>query len=487
MVTFGSIFSVVRSAIASSQAAMQVASHNVANAESDGYSRQRVDLTPRAPQLLPFGSLGTGVDIANVTRARDAALDSSFRRESSSAESFGVRLDFLRQIEDVVNEPSDSGIAATLDRFWNAWSDLANNPASTSARAVLRQQGVSVASLFSTLTRQLDDLGANAREQLGHVLTQVNQHARGVADLNSRILAAEASGNQAPDLRDSRDRLLDSLATSGVARTEIQSNGTVNVHLGGLALVSGSSVKTLEVRLNAGMLGVGIVGDPDPAAATSGSMAALIDFVNIDLRDFRNRLDGLAAAVVNGVNEYHASGWSAAGDSLGASNWNVSTLPNGSRVDFFDPAGTSAATIRLSSAVAADVNTIAAGDVPNAPGNDTVARAIAALRDSAGMAALSARMGGAFASAVGLGPNVSYAESWRDTVAGVGIAAMRSDYSLEDHATLASNADQRRLSVSGVSIDEELTKLMQYQQYYVAATRVIRAVDEMADALLSMV
>jgi flagellar hook-associated protein 1 FlgK len=216
-------------------------------------------------------------------------------------------------------------------------------------------------------------------------------------------------------------------------------------------------------------------------------MAALIDFVNVDLTDFRSRLDGLAQAVVNGVNEYHSGGWSAAGESLGASNWNVSTLPNGSRVEFFDSTGTSAATIALSAAVANDVNTIAAGDVPNAPGNDAVARSIAALRDSAGMAALSARMGGAFASAVGLAPNVSYAESWRDAVASVGIGAMRADYSHEVHATLASNADQRRLSVSGVSIDEELTKLMQYQQSYVAATRVIRAVDEMADALLSMV
>jgi hypothetical protein len=124
MVTFGGIFSVVRSAIASSQAAMQVASQNVANAETDGYSRQRVELTARQPLLLPFGSLGTGVDIANVTRARDAALDSSFRRESANAESFGGGLDFLAHL-------SLPGIAwsSGLYFFWNP-IEIAEAPAS---------------------------------------------------------------------------------------------------------------------------------------------------------------------------------------------------------------------------------------------------------------------------------------------------------------------------------------------------------------------
>jgi flagellar hook-associated protein 1 FlgK len=487
MATFGGIFSVVRSAIAANQAAMQVTSQNIANAETEGYSRQRAEFTPREPLVMPYGSLGMGVDITNVTRARDAALDSTFRRETGSAESFSVRSDFLRRLEDVLNEPSDSGLSATLDQFWNSWSDLANNPTSGSARSVLRQQGASVASMFRTITRQMDDLETTAREHLRQAVSQVNGQLRAVADLNGQIKAAESAGKEAPDLRDTRDKLLDSLAGLGVSRAEVQADGTVSVYIANLALVSGPAFKALEVRGAPGTLALGVVGDPDPTYSSVGAMGALMDFVNADLQSFRGQLDALARAVVNGVNEYHASGWTAAGELLGGSNWNALTPPTGSRVNFFDPAGATAATISLSGAVAADLNVIAAGDVQNAPGNAAIAQAIAALRDSSGMQALSARMGAAFATAIGIPATSSFAESYRDAVATVGLDAMRAGEAHNVHATLAANADQRRLSVSGVSIDEELTKLMQYQQSYVAATRVVQTIDEMADALLSMV
>jgi flagellar hook-associated protein 1 FlgK len=397
-----------------------------------------------------------------------------------------LRTEFLARLEGVLNEPSESGLSATLDRFWNAWSDLANNPTSTSAKSVLRQQGATVASTFRTISRQLDDLETSAREHLQQDLTRINGQLRGVADLNGRILAAESAGNQAPDLRDARDRLLDSLARLGVSRAETQADGTISVYLGNLALVSGPAARSLEIR-GPVPLAIGVAGDPETARGAGGALSALMDFVNVDLSTLRNQLDGLAQAVANGVNEYHAAGWSAAGDLLGLANWNPLTPPLGSRVDFFDAAGTTAATMALSAEVTADLHVIAAGDAPNAPGNAAIAQAIASLRDSSGMAALASRMGAGFAAAIGLAPTTSFAESYREAVSGVGLAAMQAAEATDVHATLAANADQRRLSLSGVSLDEELTKLMQFQQAYVAATRVVQTVDEMADSLLSMV
>lgn len=487
MSTIGSIFSVARTAIAANQAAMQVASHNIANAETEGYSRQRAEFSTRTPLALTFGSLGTGVDVTDIVRARDTVLDTNYRREAADASGFGLRADLLSRLESVLREPSDTGLSATLDQFWNAWSDLAANPTSTSARSVLRQRGDAVASQFRAFSGQLDELGANARTQLQQSVQQINGQLSAVADLNGRITAAESAGNQAPDLRDARDKLLDSLALLGVSRAEGQSDGTVSVYLGNRALVSGTAVKALEVRGGVSSVSIAVVGDAEPSLGATGSMAALMDFVNQDLGTFRAELDAMARAVVNGVNEYHASGWTAAGDLLGGSNWNPLTPPTGSRVNFFNAAGTTAATMTLSAEVAADVNVIAAGDVQNAPGNTTVANALAALRDAQGMADLATRMGASFATQVGLAPGVSYAESYRQSVADVGISAQRASRSHDVHATLASSTDQRRLSISGVSLDEELTKLMQFQQAYVAATRVIQTVDEMTDALLAMV
>lgn len=488
MSNFGGILSVARNAVTVNQVAMQVTSQNIANAQVEGYSRQRAELNPRVPLLFPYGSLGTGVEVGNITRARDAALDYAFRRDSAGATASSVRADLLSRLESVLNEPSDDGLSATLDAFWNAWGDLANNPTNSSARSVLRQQGDRLASLFHTYSTQLDDMNAGARSQLQQTVLQVNDHLRAVADLNGQITAAESSGNQAPDLRDSRDRILDALSTLGVSRAEIQSDGTVSVYLGNLALVSGHAAKTLEVRGSGNTLLMGVVGDPDPALGATGTMAGLMDFVNTDVASFRSQLDALARGVVNGVNEYHASGWTAAGDALGGANWDPLLPPTGSRVNFFDPAGTNAASIRLSDQVVADINVIAAGDVQNAPGNSSVALALSALRDSTGMAALEARMGAAaFAAQVGYTSGVSYGDAYRTAVSDVGLAAATSQQAAVVHGTLASNAEQRRLNVSGVSLDEELTRMMQFQQAYVAATRVIAAVDEMADALLSMV
>lgn len=487
MSTFGSILSIARTAISVNQAAMQTVSHNIANAETEGYSRQRAELAPRPPQHLPFGSVGTGVDIANITRARDVALDSAYRRESSDAAAYSLRSDLLGRLESVLNEPSDNGLSATLDKFWNAWSDLANNPTSASARSVLRQQGSAVATMFRTFNTQLDDLRANAQMQLQQAVLQVNGHLRAVADLNGQITAAESSGNQAPDLRDARDRILDQLADLGVSRTEVQADGSVGVYLGSLALVSQHAVKPLEVRSNGVTLSLGVVGDPDPALGATGTMAALMDFVNRDVIAFRGELDTLARAIVNGVNEYHASGWTAAGDALGNANWNPLTPPTGSRVNFFDAAGTTAASMSLSAEVTANVSVIAAGDVQGAPGNTNVALALGALRDSSGMAALAVRMGANFATQVGLASGIGYGDYYRQSVADVGLDAMQASQAHEVHSTLAANAEQRRLSINGVSVDEELTKMMQFQQAFVAATRVVQTVDEMADALLAMV
>lgn len=487
MSTFGGILSVARNAIAASQAAMQVTSHNIANAETEGYSRQRVELTPRVPLLMPYGSIGTGVEVGNVTRARDAALDATFRRESGDATSQQVRAELLARLEGVLNEPSDNAMGAALDAFWNAWGDLANNPTSASARSVLRQQGSRLAGLFGAHSTHLADLAAGARTELQGVVQQVNEQLRVVASLNGQIGAAEASGNQAPDLRDARDRVLDQLASLGVARADIQADGTVAVYFGGIAVVSGSAVRALEVRATGSSVSVGLVGDPDPVYGASGRMAALVDFVNTDIGAVRAQLDALARGLVNGVNEYHAGGWSAAGDALGGANWDPLSPPTGSRVAFFDPAGVTAATMALSAEVLADVNVIAAGDVQNAPGNNAVALAIGALRDATGMAALEARMGAAFAAQVGFAPGVSYGDHYRGAVSDVGLATSQARQAASVHQVLASNAEQRRLNTSGVSLDEELTRMMQFQQAFVAATRVVQAVDEMADALLTMV
>ncbi|MCC6316100.1 MAG: flagellar hook-associated protein FlgK [Gemmatimonadaceae bacterium] len=486
MSTFGSILSIARGAIASHQAAIQTTSHNLANAETEGFSRQRVELVPSTPQRFPFYSIGTGVSISDIVRYRDQLLDNTYRREVGNSEAFSLRRDLMSEIESVLGEPSDTGLAATLDEFWNAWADLSNNPGNGAAQGVVRQRGAQAAYMLNTFATQLADLGNRTRSRMSDTVDQINGLAQQVATLNRQITAAEVGGQQAPDLRDQRDRLADQLAKLTGARTEPQANGTVGVHLGTMMLVDAANARTLEAR-GGTQVSLGMKGDPDPLVGVTGPLAAMVDFINTDLPSVTGRLDQLARALVNGVNEYHMSGWTAAGDALGNSNWVPANGPTGSRVAFFDPAFVSAGTIRLSSAVVANAAVIASGDVQNAPGNNTIALAVAALRNDTGVDALRTRMGAAFATQVGLATDTSYLDHYTQVVTDVGVSVDESGNQFAIYDTLARQADTRRASVSGVSIDEELTLLMRHQQAYAAAAKLVKAADEMAQVILGMV
>ncbi len=486
MSSIGSILSIARTAISANQTAMQVTSHNIANAQTEGYTRQVAQFAARSPLQLPYGSLGTGVDITNVVRLRDQMLDATFRNETADATAFSYRADLLGSVESIVNEPSDTGLSSALDAFWNAWSDLANNPGNASAQNVVRQRGADLAAMFNSMSGQIDNLVSATRTQLGTDVSQLNQQLQAIASLNQQIMSAESGGIQAPDLRDARDKLADQLAQSGLARSEPQSNGSLSVYVGGIEVVGGNVAKTLEVR-GGTTLSLGIVGQADPLPTPSGSIGARLDFVNVDAARLHGQLDTMAKAIVNGVNEYHASGWTASGDALGGANWDPLLGPTGSRVDFFDAGGTSAATMSLSAAVQADATVVAAGDVQGAPGNNSVALALASLRDGTGMQQLEARMGAAYSTQIGLPSGRSYGDYYGQVVSDLGVETSVANRQRDVHATMADNVDQRRLGVSGVSLDEELTKMMQFQQAYVAATRIVKAVEDMTQSLINMV
>jgi flagellar hook-associated protein 1 len=484
--TFGSILSIARTAIAAQQTAVQVISQNVANAETVGYSRQRAELAARTPQRFGFGSVGTGVQVQNVVRLRDSLLDTNYRNEAANAEGFGLRRDVLSQIESIFGEPSDQSLSTALDAFWSSWSDLANNPTMPSGQQAVRQRGTEIASTLNRFTSRLSELESVTRSRLSGTVEEVNRLAEQLGRLNGQITAAEVNGTQAPDLRDSRDVIADQLAKLGGARMMEQSNGTLSFVIGGVTIVDGANVRAMEVRPGS-PASVGLMGASDPLPASNGTLGATITLLNTDIPDIRAKLDAFARGFVNGVNYLHTSGWTAAGDALGNANWNPATPPTGSRVNFFDPAGLTAGTMALSAEVSASAAVIAAGTTQNAPGDNTLALSIGSLRDATGIAALKASMGAAaFAAQVGLAGGATYGDSYRNTVTNVGLQVRAADGSATVYETLASQAETRRSSVSGVSIDEELTLLMQHQQAFQAASRLVSVADEMMQSLLQM-
>lgn len=458
MPSLGSILSIATSGLRASQAAIGVTAHNIANAETEGYSRQRAVLGEGYPITLPQGIFGTGVQVLDVERARDEFSNAAVRREFSLMNGFTARQEFLGRVEALLQEPGDLGLSAGLDRFFSAWSELATHPGSLSARTALRAEAEGLADRFRTLSAGLDQLRHGAGERLSGAVVRINEIAGGVAELNRRIVAAEAGAATAGDLRDARDRLLDELAGLTPVTVVHRSDGSVGVLSSGISLVDGATVSTVEVREVGGSTGLGLVGRPGLLPDAGGTTGGLLELLNEDLPRLRQGIDALVAALVEEVNTLHRSGTNAAG---------------GTGIDFFDPGGATAGTLRLSSAVLADAASIVAGTDDGAgaprPGANDVALALAGLRDRA-------------LGATGQVPGASV----RALVSQVGNALRSAVERGAVHRVLADRATLQRESLSGVSTDEEMTRLIRFQAAYAAAARVVTVADEMMEALLRM-
>jgi flagellar hook-associated protein 1 FlgK len=454
--SLSSLFSIARSALLAHQRAMSVTAHNVANAQTPGYSRQRLDLVPADPLRGPLGTIGRGVTEAGISRARDRFFDAAFRRESGLLSGSGTLANLLSQVEAAVHEPSDVGIAATLDGMFKSFADLANDPSSGPNRELVRQAATRLIQQLHQLDAQIGAVAQDAVDRMKSEVAEVNSLASRIAALNSEILSAGGPGRSAPDLEDQRDLLVDRLSSMISVRVLQREDGTISVLAGDTMLVDAAAAQSLAVQplATGGFRLVSAVGGGtvDPG---SGSLKALVDLTTTTLPGIQLQLDKLAAAIVTEVNAIHRTGYTPAGST---------------GTDFFDPSGVTARTIALAPPIAASGSAIAAGGTA-APGDGSIAQRIA---DLAG-----ARVGS-------LGGK-SLREFYVEIAASVGLDVLHATQDAETQQALVDQAELQRSSVSGVSIEEEMIALIAQQQAYSAATRIITAADEMIQDLLNMI
>ena len=478
------LFGIARTALTTHQTALQVVSNNVANAETPGYSRQEARLVAGTPVRFPYGSIGTGVRVDGVERKRDELADAQFRDAAALAGESALRDGLLSQGEEVFGEPSDAGMASALDQFWSAWSDLATSPGSSAARAVVQQRGRQVAQLFQQYDAQLTAVRDGSITRLQATIDEINAVATQVADLNGRILGAEAGGQQSPGLRDERDRLVDRLATLGGARTVPQADGSISVLLGNTTLVDGTNASPVRLELDPPVpppavppadvpVVVKVGNSVDRLWPLGGEMKALADVVNTEIPTLRSRLDAVASGLVAAVNATHGTGYTFTG----------TTIPGTAAGNFFDPgsalAPVRASTIRLDAAIAAIAELIAASADPNAPLDNGVAASVVALRTDATTTS--------WTSPAGTVETDGFLGFFRTTVTRLGLAVRTARDDAQVRGVLEAQADARRQSVSGVNLDEELVQLLRVQQAYQAATKLVRTADEMLQTLLQLV
>ena len=462
--SFGGLLSIARSGLTASQAQIATTSQNVANAQTPGYSRQRVRVSASYPQVLPQGIFGTGVQVDGVERMRNALMDTGFRRDSQSASYAEERRDALQAVEDILGEPSTTGLASSFEQLWSAWSDLSTNPDSAAARSVVRQRGQQVAAQLNQYGNQIVDAQTVVRTRLLESTDRVNALSAQVAEINQRIVAAEAAGQESPDMRDERDRKIDELSSLIGATAYPQADGSVNVNVGGDSLIDGANFKSVRVQAPLNdptklAIALGPLsasgGNTETMYQIGGAMSGMIDAYNTVFPDSLATLDGIASALVTSTNTVHRTGF-------------VGTTAAG---DFFDASRTTARTIRLDATIAASSNNIAASSLSGQTGDNSVALAMSQLR----------------ATQVTVnGTQASISEGYRTAVAGIAATVNAANGTAEAARTLTSQSEARRESIKGVSIDEEMVNLMKYQQSYAAAARLISVVEEMSQILINL-
>ncbi len=416
------------SGLIANQQGLDITGHNIANANTEGYSRERAVLQTNPPITIPAASpltgkgaqLGTGVAVANYTRIRNTYLDAQFRTQNSALNGATTQSEELVQTQSAFNEPTSSGIASQLSAFWSSWSSLANSPTTEAAKEGVVSAGEQLARSLNQLSEQLSTLSTQAEEQYASLTGpngEVEDYANEVAQLNGQIKLAQQAGQTPNDLLDRRDLLLDKLSSLAQVTVTTQPNGMDTVTFGDAAkpLVEGATVNWPQTL----------------TSAAGGQLGALLSLSGEagTLASYRTALDEVAGQLAESVNALHTS------------------------TPFFT--GKTAATLAVA-VVPSEVQTSST----KSPGGNDVALAIAALR--------------------GGGADQDYSA----LVEKLGSQVRTAEDNATNFQTTVTAVSNQRQSVSGVSMDEEMTNLITFQRGYQASARTLTAMDEMLETLI---
>ena len=450
--TFSSL-SCALSALRYNRIAMDVASGNVANAQTEGYTRRTATAqavgAPAVPALWSRweGSAG-GVEVGGIDRMVDPLLDSRARAEHASLSYLDTLAASLVRFETTLAEPGAGGIAAALSAFKQGWHDVANNPSDGAARSQLLGRAETLRGAIASQGRSVATEWSDQRSRLDAAAQEVNQAAADLAELNRSLRSAFVGGTDATTLLDRRDQLTLRLAQLTGGKVATNADTTVDVSVNGLSLVAGNTSSTVAVGGSGTMAGapgdpvrLSLGGAPLPPSGTRlvGELGASYDLLSSGLPDYLAELDSFVATLASQTNGLHSQGVDLDGNAGGP---------------FFS--GTTAADLAV--AVTAPRQVAAA-----APGQGALD---ATLADRVATADLGA-------------------ETYRSLVTDFGVTVSSLKRVAENQGLLSAQVDASRESLSGVNIDEEMVNLLAAQRGYEGAARVITAVDSMLDTLIN--
>jgi flagellar hook-associated protein 1 FlgK len=536
---------VAYSGLSANQMALNTVSHNIANANTEGFARQRLTLYAQKPDTFPSapGTIGKGVAMDNVQQIRDEFLDEKFRGETTKHGEYSALASTYKTLEAIINEPSDSGITTVMDEFFSALHELNKAPESLTTRALVRQRAIALQEAIGGLSESLEKEQANLDFEIEVVAGQINGYAKQIADLNRTIYSTELNGQSANDLRDQRNLILDKLSELVEVNYYEDSLGRFYVDVTGRSLVNHVTYDELELTERTSRnnpYDIDRLNDLEWKSGstfniTGGKLKALLDMRdNIDgeqkgIPYYIDKLNEFADTFVTELNRVHKSGYDLNGET-GNNFFTINNMTTAEYENFLLTSGfEGVAGIDVSSQVTAgtdvsysdernneiihdnitailennpqytgksikyvqgkyivvdrieakeltiakdieqDLDKISASETPEgAPGDGGNALALAEIRHNTSLYAWG-----------------SPDDFLKSLVSNLGVDAQDAMRNEDNEAVLLKQIEYNRQSIMGVSLDEEMTNMVKFQQAYNASARMINVIDEMIDLVVN--
>ncbi|HTX71606.1 MAG TPA: flagellar hook-associated protein FlgK, partial [Rectinemataceae bacterium] len=315
--TFAGIEIGKRSLTAQNQGMVTIG-HNLANASTEGYSRQRVELGTMEPLYAPDltredtpGQIGQGVVVTRIDRVKDNLLEGRIVGESSLEGYWNTRDKYVLMLEQIHNEPSDSSVRTLMDKFWDSWQELSLRPADTAAREAVLSRGNALTEGIRDQYRRLSDFRETVDGDVRGTVDQVNDFTRQIAELDNEIEKSKAMGDNPNDLLDRRDLLVEKLGHLVPVSVDNRDKDEFMVHVDGIILVQGKIARPLEMR-GADQDGFASPVWKDtgqPFVAKAGQLGALLELRDGDARNEMQTLDTMTLTFSDLVNETHRAAY----------------------------------------------------------------------------------------------------------------------------------------------------------------------------------
>ncbi len=471
-----------------SKKSLEVTGHNLSNVNTEGFSRQKVIQSTTIPVSTGGFVQGTGVKVDGVNRINDEFIDKRLNAAVSNSKYYDSRSEHLDQIEGIFNEVETEGLNQILNKFFNSFRELANQPENETIRSIVRDNAGLAVKDFHRIRQTLDLQAVNVNRKITASVIDINQTLSHIAELNGKISNIEMQQGESGDLRDQRDLSLKTLSeffkihtyTDEKNRFVVAAQGigtlVTALHTQDLAVTSKNKAESTN-NMN-GTVEVVLKDRPTQIITSKfqgGSLASVIKVRNEDLKKLQEDMDSIAYQFTNSVNAIHRQGFVNRPITIGTDGTPLKLDKKGltSGIDFFAPAlqkEGAAELIELSDAVKSDLSNISSALSPNTPGDNRVAIEISKLQHQK----------------ISADDPATLEEKYLQTVGSIGVETGKAHLDAEQSSGLLAQATSIRERLTGVSIDEETANMVRFQHAYEASAKMMQTADEMFKTIMEL-